>query len=115
MERQNIPMVYMPKTETWVAECVGKVVGFVALIGNEVGATFLQPEFHDKGIDLALIDKAQSLRGDLVLGVFEENKIGRRFYDRYGFGCVGARMHTESGHKLLKLKFTGGEAQNRNR
>jgi putative acetyltransferase len=110
-ERQNIPSVYVPQAETWVAEWDGKVVGFVALIGHEVGAIFLQPEFHGKGIGLALMDKAQSLRGDLVLEVFEENEIGRRFYDRYGFEYVGERMHEESGHKLLHMKFTARKTQ----
>jgi putative acetyltransferase len=115
IERQNIPTVYIPIAETWVAECSGKVVGFIALIGNEVGAIFVQPAFHGKGIGLALMDKAQSLRGDLELEVFEENEIGRRFYDRYGFEYVGERMHEESGHKLLHMKFRANEEQNRKR
>jgi len=110
-ERQNIPTVYMPIAETWVAECGGKVVGFIALIGNEVGAIFVQPAFHGKGIGLALMNKAQLLRGDLELEVFEENEIGRRFYDRYGFEYTGERMHAESGHKMLRMKFTAKKTQ----
>jgi putative acetyltransferase len=113
-ERQDIPTVYMPIAETWVAECGGKAVGFIALIGNEVGAIFVQPAFHGKGIGLALMNKAQLLRGDLELEVFEENEIGRRFYDRYGFEYTGERMHAESGHKLLRMKFTARMIQHRN-
>jgi len=37
------------------------VEGLIALMGNEVGAIFLQPDFHGK----AMMDKAQELRCDL--------------------------------------------------
>lgn len=35
-ERNNIREAYLPKAETWVFEQEGVVVGFVALIENEV-------------------------------------------------------------------------------
>ena len=45
-ERKNVPELYMPIANTWVVEADGRVIGFIALIGNEVGAIFLQPEYH---------------------------------------------------------------------
>ena len=43
-ERKNIPALYIPNADIWVLEVENDVVGFIALIGNEVGAIFLQPE-----------------------------------------------------------------------
>ena len=39
LERENILALYLPNAETWVFELEGVVVGFIALIGNEVGST----------------------------------------------------------------------------
>lgn len=74
-ERQNVAEIYLPNTDTWVAEVEGEVVGFIALMGNEVGAIFLQPNCHGRGIGRALMDKAQELHGNLEIEVFKENAI----------------------------------------
>jgi putative acetyltransferase len=45
-EGKNTTEIYLPNTDTWVVEIDKEVVGFMALMGNEVGAIFLQPEHH---------------------------------------------------------------------
>ena len=40
-ERINTAEIYLPNTDTWVMEIDGEVVGFIALMGNEVGAIFV--------------------------------------------------------------------------
>ena len=92
-ERRNIPELYLPNAETWVAERDGKVIGFIALLGNEVGAIFLNPEFHGQGVGRAMMDKAQELRGSLELDVFKENNVGRNFYAKYGFEIMSESVH----------------------
>jgi putative acetyltransferase len=52
-ERKNVAEIYLPNTDTWIAEIDSEVRGFIALMGNEVGAIFLQPKFHGKGIGKA--------------------------------------------------------------
>jgi GNAT superfamily N-acetyltransferase len=84
VERENISNVSMPIADVWVAEYGEKVIGFIALLGNEVGAIFVQPAYHGMGIGLALMNTAQALHGDLEVEVFEKNSIGRRFYARLG-------------------------------
>jgi putative acetyltransferase len=37
------PKLYLPNADTWVAETNGAVVGFIALLGNFVGAIFVEP------------------------------------------------------------------------
>ena len=112
-ERYDIPNVYLPKAETWVVEQGGRVVGFIALIGNEVGAIFVKPEFHGTGIGRALMDKARELRGDLEVEVFKANSIGRKFYSTYGFEPLSETVHEETGHELLRLRFSADNALRR--
>ncbi|PCI79349.1 MAG: GNAT family N-acetyltransferase [SAR86 cluster bacterium] len=104
-ERYNIPNVYMPNADTWVAEVKGNVVGFIALIGNEVGAIFLDPKFQGIGIGKALMDKAQELHGTLEVEVFKANSIGRKFYGRYGFEFLAESTHEPTNQGVLRLKF----------
>jgi len=102
-ERDNIRDVWLKKAETWVYEDDGEVAGFISLIGNEVGGIFVRPAAQGKGIGRALMDHAAGIRDCLVLDVFEDNAIGRRFYDRYGFRLVRRHVHEETGHSLLRL------------
>ena len=74
-ERVNIIEIYMPNTDTWVIDIDNNTEGFIALMGNEVGAIFLQPEHHGKGAGKALMDKAQELHGDLEVEVFKEKAL----------------------------------------
>jgi putative acetyltransferase len=108
-ERNNVAEIYLPNTDTWVVEIGNKVQGFIALMGNEVGAIFLQPNFHGKGTGKALMDKAQELHGDLEVEVFKENYIGRKFYSQYGFVQLEEKWHEPTGQKVLRLKFTANK------
>jgi putative acetyltransferase len=105
-ERHNIPNIYLPNTETWVAEADSDVVGFISLIKNEVAAIFVDPEFQGQGIGLALMNKAKELRGDLEVEVFKENPIGRKFYSSCGFNLLSESVHEETGNALLRLKHS---------
>lgn len=110
LQRKNVAEVYLPNTDTWVAEVDGDVMGFIALMGSEVGAIFLQPSHHGKGIGKALMYKAQSLHGNLEVEVFKENTIGRNFYSKYGFELLEEKFHEPTGQKLLRLKYTAKNA-----
>lgn len=101
----NIRDIYLPNADTYVFEKDGKVIGFIALIGNEVGAIFLDPTFHGQGIGKAMMDHATNIRGWLELDVFKENKVGQRFYFGYGFQVVKEHMHEDTGNMLLRLKY----------
>jgi len=104
-ERHQIRHVWMPQAESWVWESDGTVVGFIALIGHEVGGIFVHPDYQGRGCGTALMDHALALRGRVGLDVFEENHIGRRFYKRYGFREVGHDVHEGTGHRRLRLEY----------
>lgn len=112
-ERKNIPEVYLPNADTWVVDVDHQVAGFIALIGNEVGAIFLQPEHQGKKMGKLMMDKAQALHGDLEVEVFEKNAIGRHFYSHYGFQLIEEKNHEPTGERVLRLKFTANKAMNR--
>lgn len=104
--RQDIPELYIPNAETWVAEINDEVVGFISLINNEVGALFVQPEFHGNGVGKALMDQAKKLHRELELEVFKENPIGRNFYAKNGFKLVREEIHEATGNDVLRLRYT---------
>ncbi|NQT72748.1 MAG: GNAT family N-acetyltransferase [Chloroflexi bacterium] len=105
-EEINIQELYLPNAETWVAEEDNVVVGFIALIGSEIGGLFLQPTHHGKKLGKMMVDKAQDLHGNLVVDVFEKNLIGYNFYSKYGFKLVEEKVHEQTGEKVLRLKFS---------
>ncbi len=104
-EREQIREVYLPRAETWVFEQEGSVVGFIALLGNEVGALFVDAEHHGKGIGRALMDHARSVRDNLELDVFQDNRVGRAFYEKYGFRQVEEHLHEGTGFVQLRLRL----------
>lgn len=107
-ERKNLAALYLPNADTWVVEIDNHVVGFISLIGNEVGGLFLNPQYHRKKIGKLMMDKARAIHGDLEVEVFKKNQVGRRFYDKYGFSLLEKKIHEQTGEHVLRLKFTAG-------
>lgn len=104
-ERHDIPNVYLPNAETWVWVVDERVVGFLSLLGNEVGAIFVHPALHRSGIGRALMDRATALRGELEVEVFERNPMGRAFYEKLGFEPMHQKVHDPTGFALLRLRL----------
>ena len=108
-ERHMIPSVYLPKAETWVWESGGQVVGFISLLGNEIGAVFVDPEVHRTGIGRALVDRARDLRAELEVEVFERNLLGRAFYAKLGFELMHRKFHDQTGFEVMRLRLAAGD------
>ncbi|WP_025031393.1 GNAT family N-acetyltransferase [Nitratireductor aquibiodomus] len=104
-EAENIRNVYLPMADTRTVWADGRLVGFLALLGNQVGGLFLDPQFHGRGLGRALMDDALARMGTLELDVFVKNDIGRRFYERYGFIVVDERIDPPTGEPLLHLRY----------
>ncbi|VEP16555.1 Acetyltransferase [Hyella patelloides LEGE 07179] len=105
LERENIPKMYLPIAETWIAEADGCVVGFISLLGNEVGAIFVHPQHHKKGFGSGLMNKAKELRNELYVEVFAANEIARRFYEKYGFEPIEEKVHEQTGFAIIRLQL----------
>ena len=106
MEKRNIRDVYIPNTSTWVYEKEGAVLGFISMMGNEVGAIFVRPEFHGQGIGKQLMDFVSDFHEEMEVEVFERNNVGRAFYDRYGFELIEELVHKETNNKVLRLRYS---------
>jgi len=104
-ERTSIRDVYLPNTVTYVAENDGRITGFLSLIGDEVGAIFVQPEHQGTGLGRALMDRAALGKDALEVEVFEKNQIGRPFYVRYGFEELRRSVHDATGEALLRMRW----------
>jgi len=104
-EEENIRNIYLPNTETYVYEVNGEVIGFIALMGNEVGAIFLDPDYHGHGIGYRLMEFVSKLYNELEVEVFKKNSIGRAFYKRFGFTFLSEGFHEGSNCETLRLKF----------
>ena len=109
IERHNIGNIHLPNAETWVWESDGSVVGFIALLGNEVGAIFLDPRLHGDGIGRALMDHARDVRQELEVEVFTENAIGRAFYARYGFELIQEKVDDQTGLDVMRLRLAANK------
>ena len=104
-EADNVRNVYMAFAETWVTEIGGQVVGFIALVENEIGGLFLDPKYHGQGLGKAMVDNAVAEKGALKVEVFKDNVIGRRFYDAYGFRDVEEFIHEASGQATMRMSY----------
>jgi putative acetyltransferase len=81
------------------------IVGFIALVGNQVGGLFVDPAFQGEGIGRLLVDHARSLHAELELEVFAKNTGARRFYERYGFRRIDELIHEETGHPVVRMRL----------
>lgn len=98
---------YIPNSETWVYEKEGVIMGFISMMGNEVGGLFVKPKFHSKGVGTALVNFIVESQKELEVEVFEKNSRGRAFYHKYGFTLMEETMHEETKNELFQMKFSG--------
>jgi len=105
-ERELLRDRWLPNSETTVFVADDEVVGFLSLVGNEVGGLFVDPDHQRRGIGRALMDRAQESRPSLELSVFAANSDGLAFYRAYGFEVVGRQTNEETGHPELRLRLS---------
>lgn len=103
LERINIRHLWLPKAETWVYLEQRRLVGFISVRGDHVGALFVRPDHQFAGIGRALMDHAFLHRRYLQLDVFAANDSGRAFYERYGFRPIGEYTHEATGQAMIRL------------
>lgn len=96
---------YLPFAETWIYEEDQQVIGFISMITNEIGGLFIQPANHSKGIGTSLVDFVGKMHPELEVEVFSENKIGKPFYEKYGFKLVKEYFDEASQQMVSRMKY----------
>lgn len=103
--KNDMREIYIPNSLTWVFEENNKVVGFVGMLGNEIGGLFILPDQQAKGMGTQLVNYVSKLHNEIEVEVFKANHIGRAFYDKYGFKTFKESIHEETGQAVLRMKF----------
>jgi putative acetyltransferase len=103
--KKDMHDIYIPNSKTWVYEENEKILGFIGMIGNEIGGLFVLPDQHSKGIGTKLVNLILEQHDELEVEVFKKNKIGRAFYDKYGFEFMKEYFDESSQNDVLRLKF----------
>ena len=110
-EKDRVRDQHLRVAETWVFERNQRILGFIALMGNEVGGIFVDPSAQRNGIGKALMDFAVDRHGNLFLDVFKSNWLGRSFYEKYGFSIKHEHIHEETGQPQLRLWYPSPTAR----
>ena len=103
--KKDMKDIYLTNADTWVLEDHNVIIGFISMIENEIGGLFVSPEQHFKGVGTALVNFIGKIHKELEVEVFKDNKIGRAFYDKYGFKIIKEYFHEESSQVLIRMKF----------
>jgi len=94
---------FLDMAETWMMEQDGAGVGFIALLGDEVGGLFVLPAQQGKGFGRALLEHAAQGRTGLDLCVFAANHAARGFYEANGFSAQEERLNTFFGQPEILM------------
>jgi len=105
MVKKAMTEMYLPKSETWVYEEFGIVVGFISMAENEIGGLFILPDYHSKGIGTSLVKHISQFHNELEVEVFNENKIGKPFYEKIGFRIMKEYLQEETNQKVLRMTY----------
>lgn len=99
--------VYLPNPEakTYVYEENKNILGFISMLGNEIAGLFVNPEHHSKGIGSSLVNHIKDDHNNLEVEVFKNNKIGRAFYDKYGFVTFKEYLFEPAQQEILRMRY----------
>lgn len=77
------------RSEVWVWDRGGTVLGFIALGDASVEYLYVEPEMTGQLIGSALVEQAKARRpGGFTLWTFQQNEGARRFYERHGLRVI---------------------------
>ena len=114
-DAELVRTLYMPATDITVAVEGGEVAGFIALSGHFIGALFVAPARHRRGIGARLLAHAARLHPVLEVEVYLANTAARRFYASAGFKEVLCQLADDQGrpHPLVRLRQPAAGGQGR--
>ena len=103
--KKQMTEMYLPNSDTWVYEESNKIIGFISMVNNEIGGLFVSPKHHSKGIGTSLVNHRHQFHKELEVEVFEQNKIGKPFYEKYGFKVYKEYIQESTNQKVLRMRI----------
>lgn len=101
-ERERVSKLYIPNALTYVAELDENAIGFISMIGNEIGGLFISPKFQGMGVGGALIHHVSEQHSSLDVRVFLKNKSAISFYLKNRFKIISDDDGEYYGERMLK-------------
>ena len=104
MVKNAMKNMYLPNSDTWVFEESGEIIGFISMAKNEIGGLFVDPNQQAKGIGTMLVNHMNQYHKTLEVEVFENNKIGKPFYEKNGFKMIKEYLMKETNQKVIRMQ-----------
>lgn len=99
--------VYLPFAQVWVYEDAGQVLGFYALVEDQLAAIFVAPQQQGQGVGAALMQHAKAQRPQLELQVYRDNHASRAFYRAHGWVDEAESVDEATGQVQLSMHWRG--------
>lgn len=96
---------YLPSSETYLLASGVRILGFIALVENDVAAIFVSPHGQGQGVGTLLLNHAKKMRHNLQLKVYKKNRPSVAFYQKKGFVEVSELIDAETGEIELIMKW----------
>lgn len=97
---------YIPMAQITVADDGSRICGFIAMVGDFIGALFVAPDLHRSGIGRLLVEFEAGRRGPIGVEVYEANAKARSFYGAAGFVETGRRKTDDRDRPLPLVQMT---------
>lgn len=105
-QRISIAQKHLPDTVTDIALIDGKLAGFISMLGNVVGAMYVDPAYHKRGVGRALLGIPKAIHETLEVDVFEKAGAVRAFYEKHGFSEISRSVVEPLGEVSLRMRFS---------
>jgi putative acetyltransferase len=106
IEKVKIMMkdIFIPNSKTWVYEKEGELIGFIAMMNNEIGGLFVNPAYQTQGVGTCLLNYISKNHNSIEVEVFAKNKIGLPFYYKNGFTIIEKYLHSETQEIVIRMQ-----------
>lgn len=94
---------YLPTSTIHVAEDQQQLLGFIALMEDQIAALFVHPDHQGKGIGRSLLAIAKALHPQLKLNVYAKNQASVRFYTMQGFEIMAEQVDSNTGEAEFRM------------
>jgi putative acetyltransferase len=84
--------LYLPTSEITVACKEEKIIGFMAMVDNQIAALFVEPFHQNLGVGKSLLNVAKKKYDSLTLKVFQKNTQALNFYGLQGFQIQNSHL-----------------------